>query len=231
MKNIKFLFLIQLLVLTTLSCSTKDEQLIDDIKLLSAYKDHYQIKPEILSIEIDSIIDKSQILNYYDSVIVLEKEKQIKENRLSVERLTSSLKSGNHWYWDRKMNAEERKKWPKWLEEHKEKIQSVTSGGDQLDSVKTIRKVVHFRKKAAHDSIKYELIFFTVEQRAGEKAGIKYDKWLSIKTNESGSMEKAFFPMKPEATTEELSANILNGMVDFDPDKPYRKKGSGLFGY
>jgi hypothetical protein len=212
MKTMKLLFLIQLLVLTIFSCSTKEEQLIDNEKLMAAYKDAFQSKPEILSIEIDTTINKSQIFAYFDSALVIEKEKQIKENRLNVDRITKSLQTGDHWYWDRKMNAEEKQKWPKWLEEHKQKIESVMSGGEELDSVKTIRKIVHFKKKASHDSIKYQITFFTVEQRMSEKSGIKYDKWLSVKANESGPSKEKLFPVLREGTTAELSANILNNI-------------------
>lgn len=213
------------------SCTNEKEQIINDEQLLKAYKEQLKIKPEILSIEIDSVVTKSQVINLYDTIIDIEKEKQIIENRNKAKLLEESLATGRHWYWDRDLNEEERKEWPEHLKEHKSIISNVLSGGDKLDSVKTIRRANIFMNSLANDTASFQIALITVEQRQSEKSGIKYDRWLSIKSNQSGKYEEALAPVTIEGSSEKVLQKVIYGMVDFDPDKAYRKKGSGLFGY
>jgi hypothetical protein len=215
MKPINYLFFIQLLLVGFSSCSTKEQKLIDKEKVLEAYKNIYQIKPEILSIEIDTSVDKSKIFQYYDKVILLEKEKQIKENRLKADQFNKSLK-------DPELDDGKKMMYQVFLKEHEEKIESVMSGGAELDSTKTIKKIVDFQKALSHDTINYHLILFTVEQRASEQSGIKYDKWIYLKSIESGSLNEMFHTFPQNISDTLFIENYYNSLVKFNPNEPYR---------
>ena len=56
-------------------------------------------------------------------------------------------------------------------------------------------------------------------------------KYKEMYEDIAGKYEEALAPVTIEGSSEKVLQKVIYGMVDFDPDKAYRKKGSGLFGY
>jgi len=224
MKSLNLYFYsILLLSIIISSCSTAaDEELHD--RLMTAYKEQLQIEPIIRDVQIDTAINKSQVIDYFNKVDSLEKEKQLADNRRKLSSIKKSLETGRHWYWNRDLTDQERKESEKNKVDHEEIIRSVLNGGKHLDSTITLIRIKGWKRKLSVDSLPLDIKLVTVKKSTSETSEVTFDRWIDMYGIKDGKYHREFIFTNRKESKEEFMENILNSFVSFDPNKKYREK-------
>jgi len=188
------------------------ELALSEKEVLEEFKKSLKIKPEIVSISADTVIDKKQILPYYDSIAVEILNDQASKYEGNIATMKKWLEEGkvmNH-----TLTEKERVKFNKSIIRQSEVVKNIKSGGDKVDSTNTLKNIARMKKDYSSEMADIMIGIFEVEYKESDKAPIRYGNVLKVKNIDSLGVEKIKVGLvHSERNRDGLLENVLQGVL------------------